>query len=278
MFLRRFLKSKGFQAPYFQAVSMFKAERLGAKDDPFLPRDFIECFSCKQHAFMSMLIFMHRMAVRRSDEALIKDVTDLLQRGLNLGWFIGQALRPVGSDNGMLVGGVRWLGLLPIVKHDPQGFRSYLRKLNRSDQAIPDVGHETETWGCASIQIALILLERFGFGSNRLIPLMRALTTKNFINSVEPVEESYRVAEIWIRYMLESRTVPSIPLQPAFYLGADHISAITERVLRTSKSATLNWLSTTPSKITAETAPQLFCSEVEDTESDEPWLDEETVI
>jgi len=261
MYLSRFLKSRAFKSPYFHAVSFYRTERLGADDDPFLARDFIEAFSCEEHALISGLIFVHRMAARRAESELVKEITDRMQRTLNLGWFIGKALKPVGPGMAMSVGAARWLGLLPIASHDPDGFRSYMSGLKRSDQAVSDERFETERWGCASVQVALIMLQRVGFGANRLIPLMRALTTTSFSNSVEPVEKVYRVAEIWLSYMLESRSAPSSPLQPAFYLGKDRINEISQRMQVASNSFASNWLSATGRDLCEATAPQLFCGE-----------------
>jgi hypothetical protein len=259
MSLSRFLKSKAFQAPYFHAVSMFRPERLQHRSQPFRAADFLESFSPVEHALVSALVFMHRMAARRADAALMKEVTEYLQRALNLGWFVGTALQPVGREIGMLVGSVRWLGLLPLVRHDKEGLATYLKRLECSEDGITDARYETEVWGCASIQTALILLQRFGFSSQRLTPLMRALTTTSCLSSIEPVEKAYRVAEVWIRYMLESGTTPSLPLEPAYYLAVEHISDIAERVLRGSDSPTFNWLSALPGDLTPEATPQLFC-------------------
>jgi hypothetical protein len=248
---------------------MFTPERLGQPHQQFLTTDFIESFSCVEHALLSALVFMHRMAARRADAELMKEVTEHLQRALNLGWFVGLGLKSVGREVGMLVGSVRWLGLLPLVRHDKDGLSAYLKRLKRSDDAITDSRYETEVWGCASIQTALILLQRFGFSTQRLIPLMRALTTTAFLNSVEPVEKAHRVAEIWIRYMLESRSAPSEPLEPAYYLAVDRINEIAERVLKGADSPTFNWLSALPGDLTPETTLQLFCSDecVEDSEN-----------
>jgi hypothetical protein len=278
MFLSRFLKSRAFRSPYFFALSMFKPERLGDRNDPFLTRDFLEAFSCNEHAFLSAMIFIHRMAARRTDEVLMRNVTDLLQRSLNLGWFVGKALRPVGQQCGMVIGAARWLGLLPLVRHDSDGVWSYLKHIKSSEKATTDSKYETERWGCASIQIALLMLQRFGFGSHKLVPLMRALTTLGVIHSGEPAEKAYRVAEFWIRYMLESRTVPSVPLQPAYYLERELISQIADRVLQSSNAITMNWLSATPHDVTNESAPQLLCGAHDSDSDDELKLTEDVVV
>lgn len=258
MSLSRFLKSKAFQAPYFQAVSMFRPELLEHRGQPYQAADLIESFSAEEHALVSALVFMHRMAARRADETLMKQVTERLQRALNLGWFVGMALKPVGREIGMLVGSARWLGLLPLVRHDTEGLAAYLKRLECSEDRITDARYETEVWGCASIQTALILLQRFGFSTQRLTPLMRALTTTGFVSSAEPVEKACRVAEIWIRYLLESRTTPSVPLPPAYYLGMDRIGEIAERVLKCYDSPTFNWLSALPRDLTSDSTPPLL--------------------
>ncbi len=263
-FLRRFLKSPAFKAPYFQAVELFRAEMIGAADEPFIDQDFIDSFSCLEHAIISSLMFMHRSAVRGADAVSMREATKRLQRGLNLGWFVGNTLKSIGPGVGMLVGGVRWLGLLPIARHDGDGFKSYLTDLDTSSPTgpIPDV--EEKTWGCSSVQIGLLMLQRFGFSATHLVPLMRALTTCALRLPSEPFERSCYAADAWIRNMVDPSFHPSIPLPPTFYLAKDGMDEIQRRVFAASKRGVANWLTALSEHLTPETAPQLFCSEEAD--------------
>ncbi len=260
-FLGRFLASRSFQSPYFHAISMFKKERLQPEDEPFTTRDFLESFSGTEHAVFTGLIFLHRMARRGADRDLLAGVDEWLQRGVNLGWFIGKALKPVGTEAGMLVGSLRWIGLLPFAKRDPQGLKKYIRHLKAQNLATTDPIYEYDQWYCTSLQVGLLLLQRLGFGMNKLVPLMRAMTTNSPIPSQDPTERAYRVVEVWTRYLLEERKAPSIPLQPSYYLNHERIDQISAQVLMNYAPRITNWLSAHQSFLTPETAPQLFCGQ-----------------
>jgi hypothetical protein len=258
--LRRFLKSPAFRAPYFQAVELFRSEMIGPADEPFIDQDFIDSFSCLEHAAISSLMFMHRSAVRGADAVCMMEATKRLQRGLNLGWFVGNALKAVGPGVGMLVGGVRWLGLLPVARHDSDGFKLYVTELDRSSAVVPAPDVEEETWGCSSVQIGLLMLQRFGFSAMHLVPLMRALTTCSLRLPSEPLERSCYAADAWIRNMIDPTSHPSIPLPPTFYLAKEGMDQIQRRVFAASKRGVANWLTALSQDLTPETAPQLFCA------------------
>ncbi len=258
-FLGRFFNSRSFQSPYFHAISMFKKERLQPEDEPFTTRDFLESFSGAEHAVFTGLVFLHRMARRGTDRDLLTGIDEWLQRGVNLGWYIGKSLKPVGTEAGMLVGSLRWIGLFPFAKRDPQGLKKYLRHLKSQNLATTDPEFEYDQWCCTSLQVGLLLLQRLGFGMNKLVPLMRAMTTNSPIPSKDPEERSYRVVEVWTRYLLEVRKTPSIPMQPSYYLSKERIDQISAEALMADAPRVTNWLSAHHSYLTPDTAPQLFC-------------------
>jgi hypothetical protein len=199
------------------------------------------------------------MARRGGDRDLLATVDEWLQRGANLGWYIGKALKPIGTEAGMLVGSLRWIGLLPFAKRDPQGLKNYIRHLKSLNLATTDPNFEYDQWCCTSLQVGLLLLQRLGFGMNKLVPLMRAMTTNSPIPSQDPKELAYRVVEVWTRYLLEERKTPSMPMQPSYYLNQERIDQITAEALMNYAPRITNWLSAQHSYLTPDTAPQLFC-------------------
>lgn len=256
-FLKRFFKSKSLQSPYFHAISYFKPERLEPRDEPFTSRDFIESFSGPEHALLLAVIFLHRQARRLSDEAFFESATSWLQRGLNIGWLLGHTLKPIGPASGLLVGCYKWLGVLPFLRHDPDGFKLYARHLKTLDFACTDVNFEHERWECTSSQVGIMLLQRMGFGTSRLVPLMRATTTISAATLADPVERGYRAAEVWVRYLLEKRSIPAIPVPPAYYLGPAEVEAVSNRLLSKGIIGEQSWLSCTKNDISSRRTPQL---------------------
>jgi hypothetical protein len=85
------------------------------------------------------------------------------------------------------------------------------------------------------------------------------MATRSPVPAKDPIERAYRVSEVWIRYLLEERTSPSIPLHPSYYLAKEKIEEIAQSTMVTEHPCISNWLSARRSDLTPETAPQLFC-------------------
>jgi hypothetical protein len=216
-----------------------------------------------EHALFVALIFAHRMTSRRTEREVLNMVTEQLQRSLNLGWYIGKALRPIGQAAGMMVGCARWVGMLPLARADGDGMRHYMRYLTRNGRMMPDAEYELQAWGCASIQAGLLLMQGMGFGPEWLCPLMRAITTRSPVSSKDAVERSYRVSEVWIRHILEDRSSLTIPLHPSYYLSSEKIEEITQSIVFDGNDCVSNWLSARRGDLTPQTAPQLFCGDAQ---------------
>jgi hypothetical protein len=256
--LVRFLKSRAVQAPYFYSMGFFRSDNLVPMDRAFVVDDFIEGFSAPEHALILGLLFSYRMALRSNNVEMIEEILPRLQYSANIGWLSGEALKHVGSFSGMLVGLYGWLGVLPFAKHDPEGFKFYLRHLRKEEASRPDVEFEHQRWGCTSTQVGILLLQRLGFGVSRLVPLMRATTTRATLGGLEPAEKRFRVAEVWVRYLVERRSSPSIPLPPAFYLSEADINFIVEKVTDKTAKRNSEWLQATKDWVSPTSTPQLF--------------------
>jgi hypothetical protein len=259
--LARLLKSRACQAPYYYGIGFYRPEALISAEGVFTAVDFIDGLSGPEHALFLGLLFFYRSAQRGSDGALIDEVMPHLQHAVNMGWLVGASLKNVGPFSGALASVYRWMGVLPWARHDPDGLVAYLRHLKRKECTRPDIEFEYNRWGCNSNQVGLLILQRLGFGTNRLVHLMRATTTLSMLSGLQSTEKSFKVADVWIRYMLERRTSPSIPLPPSYYLSEGDIDSITEKLAEPTNSRNNTWLSARKDWLSPAETPELFTQE-----------------
>jgi hypothetical protein len=158
------------------------------------------------------------------------------------------------------VGSYKWLGVLPFIRHDPEGFKAYTQHLATKDFASTDSEFELSHWECNSSQIGILLLQRMGFGSSRLSPLMRATMALATAPSTEPGELGFRAVDMWGKYLLEASTLPSVPLPAAYYLSPQNLNGIMSRLTDPGAKTHRGWLSATKHSISIEETPQLFAA------------------
>jgi hypothetical protein len=108
---------------------------------------------------------------------------------------------------------------------------------------------------------------------------MRATTTISAATLTDPVERGYRAAEIWIRYLLEKRSIPAIPVPPAYYLAPADVEAIAARLASKGIIGEQSWLSCTKNDISSRRTPQLILgNELEEKSSSVENLPERDLI
>jgi hypothetical protein len=259
--LSRFLKSRACQAPYYYGLGFYRPEALVPDEHQFTNNDFIKGLSASEHALFFGLLFFYRSALRFSNAELIEQVTPRLQHAINIGWLVGSSIKSVGGFNGALVSAYRWMGVLPFARHDPDGFAAYMRHLQRNELSRPDIEFEHNRWECNSNQVGLLLLQRLGFGRDRLISLMRATTTHSTLAGLESEEKIFRVADVWVHYLLERRSSPSIPLPPSYYLSEVDIDLITQKLSEPTNTRNNTWLSARKEWLSPGETPELFTPE-----------------
>ena len=256
-FCTRLLKSPSVQAPYFNAIRFLKPQLLQNPNQAFVAKDFLAAFGGYEHAVLLATIFLHRHCRSLCEPTLLDDVTHRLQRGLNLGWLIGNALPSLGPGAGLLLGGFRVLGFLPFIKHDSDGFTNYWSHLT-SNALDLDPKYEFKQWQCNSLQVALMMGQQLGFGIPRVVPLMKAITTNSVLITAEDAERAFRVIDIWMESVVKLHSAPVIPLPPKYYPNKAELDSLLKRSAEALEGGESDWLITTPADLSPETASQLF--------------------
>ncbi len=256
-FCTRLLRTPSVQAPYFNAIRFLKPQLLTNPSKAFTTKNFLGAFGGYEHAVFLATIFLHRHCRNLCNASLLQDVTHRLQRGLNLGWLIGNAIPSIGPGAGLLLGGFRVLGFLPFIKHDADGFSNYWSHLNSNGLDL-DLNYEFQRWQCNSLQVALMMGQQLGFGIPRVVPLMKAITTTSPLLTAEDAERAFRVIDVWMESIVKLHSAPAIPLPPKYYPNKSELDSLLKRSSDALDGLESEWLTKVPADITPKTAPQLF--------------------
>jgi hypothetical protein len=273
--LVRLLHSDSFKAPYYYSIMLFKPDCFQGLKRPFSTPNFLDAYSATEHAFLSGLIFTVKRARVTCDPNGFSQVVKRLQLGVNLGWSIGSFLTPIGLLNGLLAGTYRWLGTLPFLRQDPEGFERYMKHIERSQLALPDEEYERSEWGCTSAQNGILLLQFSGFRSSTLTPLYEGTRPSILVPRSNSLEFFFCATDIWLRYFLEETSSPRIALPGELYLDEKDRGWISTCVADTEPSKNANWLLTGKDDISVKQTPHLFLPDPNDHFADIPGYPEE---
>jgi hypothetical protein len=262
--LIRLLKSEVFRAPYYYCVSLFRPEALRGRNRPFSITDFLQTFSPAEHAFFTAMIFMFKKSQKTCAGAAFEEVAKRMQLGINLGWSIGSSLKELDPLLGLLVGTFRWLGTLPFLQFDPEGFESYLRHCNKLERVLPDTDYELERWGCTSSQVGLLLTQKMGFKSSLVTPVFNGTQTSGRTPVDGRTDFICRATDIWLRHFLKENTEFNVPLPAEFYLNEADRQWIASCIADATPSRSLEWLFATTKDISPSLTPELFIPDPKD--------------
>jgi hypothetical protein len=266
--LIRLLKSEAFRAPYYYCVAMYRPECLRGRNRPFSITDFLQTFSPGEHAFFTAMIFMLKKTQKICGGPAFEEVARHIQLGINLGWSIGSSLKELDPLFGLLVGAFRWLGTLPFLRCDPDGFEEYLRHCRETNCRLPDSAYELERWGCTSSQVGLLLIQKMGFKSSLVKPLFNGTQTAGQVTPDSRMDFICRATDIWLRYFLNENASLNVPLPAEFYLHEADRQWITSCITGATPSKPLEWLFATAEDISPQLTPELFIPDPKDQYAD----------
>lgn len=162
-------------------------------------------FSPTDHAAIISLTLAHACARRCGDPDLFSTFSTTLQASSTVCGMIGQALPGVGLADGLLVGSIPWLGLIPLLWSDREGVSEYLAVCGPSEAhplPLPDPRYERARWGYSCWQAGVLLLQRLGFGPAHLVPFLNATLPTTPERPVGPREQGYRAVQRWLLHLL----------------------------------------------------------------------------
>ena len=260
-FVGRLLRSPSIKAPYFYASKLFRPSIIGDKSTPLSTLTLIREYNGYEHASLLSLIVIFRLMKQECEPDTFSLIVPRLSRCSSLGWFIGDAIPDIGAAHGMVAATFRVLGLLPLLRYDPVGFKEYWSYLHSEKKQL-DPEYELHRWGCNSLQLGVLLCQKLGLGLKRALPLMNALTVPTTLATTSNEEEQrFRATEIWLETLINRRSTPIIPMPPKFYPNPTALTNLVKRSVETMLGQDHFWLTRARDSIGPDKTPQLYFEE-----------------
>jgi HD-like signal output (HDOD) protein len=110
------------------------------------------------------LTYLSEQLKPHCDKKEWENVMRQLRIHTELGRLVGATVPDTNSGTGMLVAGVRYMGMLGLLAKDPEGFAVYRGEM-RTGRRICDLAREQEEFGVSHLELAAVMLQRLGFGA-----------------------------------------------------------------------------------------------------------------
>lgn len=255
--VKRLLKSPSLLAPIYYATRVYHreaVERAKVVNAEF----FISLYQPEELAALIALVLLKKRAKRICHAEEWPFVYSALQNSIDIGAMLGKAIPAIGSFNGMMMGGLRPLAWATFAKRDLKGFKAYRRHLKQKELAY-DLQLEQKTWSCIHPQIASIISQSYGFGSQFAegIFISSSSATEGADN---PLIMALRVADLWIGSLVARGAPPEENIGDQYIIKEDQLESFVGIVqeIQGREDTTDWWLSRTGTDISPEKTPALY--------------------
>ncbi len=229
---------------FYRAAENLHKEEL-EKLSPLTTKGLLSLFEPSEITAILSLTYLFRHVRRKTDPAELDRLLKKMMTQIEIGSIVGKTIRHIGSGNGMLLGGMRYLSLALFSVVDIKKFQEMRRALDKADKLF-DVERERELFGCTHLQISSYFAQVFGLGVTTAMGLALNQKEEDLQNYDEAVAEEllcWRIAIMMTEAFHQSGTLPTVGEDNEMYLPPEELEALKKHcwsVLR--DGTTLDWL------------------------------------
>jgi hypothetical protein len=147
---------------FFRAAENLYPGELG-KLTPLNSKGLLALFQPSEITALLAVTYLYRHLKRRMPGEAFGKLMRKMVTHIEIGAIVGRTVKYIGTGNGMLLGGVRYLALALFLLADEKKFNECRRKAERLDQLFCPQA-EKELFGCTSLEVASQIVRTFGFG------------------------------------------------------------------------------------------------------------------
>ena len=147
---------------FYRAAENLYREQLSALT-AITPRDLLSLFAPNEVTGILAITYLFRHIKKRCDAPEFERIIKKMLTHIEIGAIVGKTVRHIGSGNGILLAGARYMAFALFSMANLKTFQEMRRKIDKNDQLF-DLALETETFGCNHLQIASALIQTLGFG------------------------------------------------------------------------------------------------------------------
>ncbi len=257
--ITRLLKGDSIRSPLYFASTIFLPEKLEERG-AVNTKAFLGLYSPADLAALLSLMYLYRRLKRMCDQKEWEFLSLRMHYFMELGGYIGSSMPALSIGNGLLIGGLRDLGLGLLLTADKKTFIDYRRSLKETKSYF-DYSKEMELFGCTSVQLGSVLVLTAGLGKAISEGFANALlyNEDGMQGRGQGAERTFRRAEQWLMILLATGKVPSDFHDGKFYPNPEYKDRLSAHVGRIfSKEPEILWLEKGKEDISPETTPALF--------------------
>jgi hypothetical protein len=270
--LSTLVRGKSIQAPLYYAAQTYIPERV-SKIGRMSSRSIGKVFTPGELSVLLALSLLYRRMVKWSSLKQYHELTSTLAVSTDIGGFLGLSLPSIGLRKGLLVGGIRYLSLFPLLGSDPSGYDSYVRALQLDGRNF-DLESEARIWGTTHLHIASQLVQALGLGLEDARSIIEAFLP--FPGSTTDAYYATQITQTWIESLIATGTPPEIVHKGEFYPKARDLDTLKERVAHIREVGSENKFMTRKRyDVTPEKTPILFTGPVDNTPVEVPRMTDE---
>ncbi len=250
-------------SPSLKAMFYFAAKTLApdkVEETKYISkRKLAAFFSPYELASLLAMAFLFRRCRKRSKNDLFENLVFNIQRDVNIGAFVGQAIPHIGVGWGIMIGGIRHLAETAFLLHDSDGYGKYSRHRAKLNVSF-DIDFEVSRWGCTSMQVASVLLQSLGFGVELAESLVIGLDPRTPEEEIKE-DRFYRVkiTRLWIDTLIETGEIPQITHRGNYYPLESNLTVLFEKLqTEPTRGTDQAWLTKSKSDITPDKVPSLY--------------------
>ena len=148
---------------YFAAKALFPEELKSAQ--PLNIDKVLKLFSSTEIANFISLAYLYRNIGRDCDAKEWKLICERMFIHMEIGAIVGATIENIDRANGILLGGMRYLCFSMFAKPDLRKFQEHRRYVEHRGE-IFDLQKEEKEWGCNHMQIASVVAQTLGLGTD----------------------------------------------------------------------------------------------------------------
>ncbi|MCB0311157.1 MAG: hypothetical protein KDD42_07970 [Bdellovibrionales bacterium] len=254
----RLLKSDRFKAPLYYGAKTFFPETL--QSEKYLtPQAYARLYGMDTLLVAISVLFLFKHIQRGCDEEEWERLEKSILTESEIGAFLGCAIPNIGTAVGLMVGGMRGLGLAMLMGIDKKGFKDYRRNCAKN-RSTYEMQEELSRWGCNHVQIGSLMLQYMGLGVGLVDSYVAGFNPEiRTLEKLQPEPLKVKLASIWIEALRDTGKAPEMTHIGKFYPLKDALTKLEERCEHIRNTGTYySWLKTNGNDISAEKTPHLF--------------------
>jgi|GEM_PF-3554780 len=251
-----------YKSPNIRAMIYFAAKSLHPQEleatEEISGLKLISLFSPAELSSVIACAYLHRHVAKVLGPELWTQLRGEAELQMETGMWVGRMIPAIGLDRGLMLAAARFFGQALYAKLDLKGFKNHRRILNQKEILL-DLTAEEQEWGCNHLQVASLILQKYGFGVSAGQGMLAFGIGGNLLPGMESMAAPWYAAMLWIQSVLIEDSAP-VECTGEFMPALDVFAKLQRRVDEINEGeASFDWINKRKEDLPVDLADQI-CS------------------